>query len=58
VQLEGCIFIKNPEELQDAFDQLLANADIRHEKGHICGTFVQMNKGATEVILRHLSSHH
>ncbi len=58
VQLEGCISIKNPEELQDAFDQLLANADIRHEKGHICGTFVQMNKGATAVILRHLSSHH
>jgi 3-deoxy-D-manno-octulosonic-acid transferase len=58
VQLEGCISIATQEALQDAFDQLLANDDIRHEKGHICGTFVQMNKGATEVILRHLSSHY
>jgi len=56
VHLEGCISIKNLEELQDAFDQLLANADIRHEKGHICGTFVQMNKGATDIILKYLQN--
>jgi 3-deoxy-D-manno-octulosonic-acid transferase len=58
VQLEGCISIATQEALQDAFDQLLANEDIRHEKGHICSTFVQMNKGATDVILKHLSSHY
>lgn len=56
VHLEGCISIKNAEELQDAFDQLLANEDIRHEKGHICGTFVQMNKGATGIILNYLGT--
>jgi 3-deoxy-D-manno-octulosonic-acid transferase len=56
VQLEGCISIKNQEELQDAFALLIANEDIRHEKGHICSTFVQMNKGATGIILRHLQN--
>jgi 3-deoxy-D-manno-octulosonic-acid transferase len=56
VQLEGCISIKNQEELKDAFDLLMTNVDIRHEKGHICSTFVQMNKGATGIILKHLSN--
>lgn len=56
VQLEGCISIKNREELKDAFDLLMTNEDIRHEKGHICSTFVQMNKGATGIILRHLQN--
>lgn len=54
VHLEGCVSISNENELHDAFDHLIANDDIRHEKGHICGTFVQMNKGATEIILKHL----
>jgi len=57
VQLEGCLSIKNQEELQDAFALLIANEDVRHEKGHICSTFVQMNKGATGIILRHLNNH-
>ena len=28
--------------------------DIRHEKGHMCSTFVQMNKGATNRILKYI----
>jgi 3-deoxy-D-manno-octulosonic-acid transferase len=51
VNMEGCISISNKNELQDAFSNLIANNDIRHEKGHICSTFVQMNKGATEIIM-------
>ncbi|TBX69510.1 3-deoxy-D-manno-octulosonic acid transferase [Flavobacterium silvisoli] len=54
VNLEGCISVNNQEQLNDAFNLLIANTDIRHEKGHICATFVQMNKGATEVIMKHL----
>ncbi len=54
VNLGGCISINTQNELNDAFNQLLMNADIRHEKGHICSTFVQMNKGATERILNQL----
>ncbi len=54
VNLGGCISINTQNELNDAFNQLLINEDIRHEKGHICSIFVQMNKGATERILNQL----
>lgn len=51
----GCISISNIKELQDALDNLISNEDIRHEKGHICDTFVQMNKGATVTILNSIN---
>lgn len=54
VHQEGCISITNQNELNDTFSNLISNEDIRLEKGHICSTFVQMNKGATEVILKHI----
>lgn len=54
VHQEGCISIKNENELKLAFDSLLYNSDERHEKGHICETFVQMNKGATSKIINHI----
>lgn len=56
VNMEGCISISNQKELNDAFSNLIFNEDIRLEKGHICSTFVQMNKGATDVILNHLDN--
>ena len=55
VGMEGCISIKNQSELNEAFDLLLQNEDERYEKGHICSTFVQMNKGATNAILKYIS---
>ena len=54
VYQEGCISITNQNELNDTFSNLISNEDIRHEKGHICATFVQMNKGATAVILKYI----
>ena len=54
VNQQGCISISNQNELNDAFNLLLHNEDERHEKGHICSTFVQMNKGATAIILNHI----
>ena len=54
VGLGGCISVKNQSELNDTFNLLLQNKEERLEKGHICSTFVQMNKGATEQILKHL----
>lgn len=51
VHLEGCISISNQEELNDAFTNLITNKVILDEKGPICSTFVQMNKGATALIL-------
>ena len=55
VGLGGCISVKNQSELNDAFNLLLQNKEERLEKGHICSTFVQMNKGATEHILNNIS---
>ena len=56
VNIEGCISISNKNELSDAFSNLISNDDVRNEKGHICSTFVQMNKGATTIILNHINS--
>ena len=55
VNREGCISISNKKELMDAFSNLIANDNIRHEKRHICNTFVQMNKGATDIIMKKIN---
>jgi len=54
VNMEGCVSIATPSELHQAFENLIQNETIRNEKGHICSTFVQMNKGATESILKYI----
>jgi 3-deoxy-D-manno-octulosonic-acid transferase len=54
VNMEGCISIQNQTKLNEALNLLLQNEDERFEKGHICSTFVQMNKGATAVIMNHI----
>jgi 3-deoxy-D-manno-octulosonic-acid transferase len=54
VHQEGCISINTQTELNETLNNLISNEDIRHEKGHICETFVQMNKGATDIILKHI----
>jgi 3-deoxy-D-manno-octulosonic-acid transferase len=54
VNLEGCLTIHNQTQLNEAFDLLLQNEDERLEKGHICSTFVQMNKGATQTIMAYI----
>ena len=54
VNREGCISIQNQTQLNETFDRLLQNEDERHEKGHICSTFVQMNIGATQTIMTHI----
>ena len=56
VAMDGCLSISSENELENAFDLLLQNKDERHEKGHICSTFVEMNKGATALILKHIEN--
>ena len=56
VNMEGCISIQNQSQLNEAFELLLHNEDERLEKGHICSTFIQMNKGATQTIMNHILS--
>lgn len=57
VNMEGCLSISNQNELNEAFENLIQNDDVRYEKGHICATFVQMNKNATEIILKQIPQH-
>jgi 3-deoxy-D-manno-octulosonic-acid transferase len=54
VNLGGCVSVTNQKELNEALENLIRNDDIRREKGHTSSTFVQMNKGATAVILKHI----
>ncbi|GEM54745.1 3-deoxy-D-manno-octulosonic acid transferase [Flavobacterium branchiophilum NBRC 15030 = ATCC 35035] len=56
VQMGGCVTIQDAATLKEAFDLLLQNDDVRHEKGYICHTFVQMNKGATALVLAKIKS--
>jgi 3-deoxy-D-manno-octulosonic-acid transferase len=54
VKMEGCISIANQEDLNEALDKLSQNAAVRYEKGHICSTFVEMNKNASETIMNYI----
>jgi 3-deoxy-D-manno-octulosonic-acid transferase len=55
VRLNGCVSISNQNQLNDVFDNLIENRNFRIEKGNICATFVQKNKGATAIILNKLN---
>ena len=55
VNLGGCVSVSTQMQLNEILDNLLQNEDERLEKGHICSTFVQMNKGATNIIINHLT---
>lgn len=56
VNMEGCISISNQKQLNEALENLIRNEDVRLETGHICSTFVKMNKGATEIILKQIAN--
>jgi 3-deoxy-D-manno-octulosonic-acid transferase len=54
VNLGGCIAVTNQKKLNETFDSLIQNGEERYEKGHICATFVQTNRGATGIILKNI----
>jgi 3-deoxy-D-manno-octulosonic-acid transferase len=54
VNLNGCLSIQNQTQLNETLNLLLQNEGERFEKGHICSTFIQMNKGATAIIMNHI----
>ncbi|OCB74526.1 3-deoxy-D-manno-octulosonic acid transferase [Flavobacterium crassostreae] len=58
VNLGGCKSILNLKELQKVVDDLLLNTAYRSETGHICNTFVTMNKGATAIIMKNIDTTH
>lgn len=52
VHLEGALSVSNQKELNHVFEDLILNDAFRSEKGHICSTFISMNKGATNSIIK------
>jgi 3-deoxy-D-manno-octulosonic-acid transferase len=55
VNIEGCVSVSNKKELEATLTSLILIEVEREEKGHICETFVQMNKGATDIIMNAIS---
>lgn len=56
VNMGGCVSISDKESLFVILEILINNEDIRNEKGHICSTFVEMNKGATAIVMNYLGN--
>lgn len=56
IHMGGCIEVKNKKGLEDTFLSLIHNDDYRRETGHAAGTFVRMNRGAVDVIIRKLTA--
>jgi 3-deoxy-D-manno-octulosonic-acid transferase len=57
VNMGGCEVISNEKELKETFDNLIQNRAVREEKGTICSTFVTMNTGALDSILKYITNH-
>jgi 3-deoxy-D-manno-octulosonic-acid transferase len=53
VNMGGCISVSNKAELNAALKDLITDANFRSEKV-ISAAFVQMNKGATNIILKNV----
>lgn len=51
VALGGCIVISNEEELRQNLNHLIKDQNFLNEKGQICRSFIQENKGATNSIM-------
>jgi len=51
VNAGGCMVILNQNELKNTFDNLLFNENFRNEKALICKSYIQDNKGATNLII-------
>ncbi|PWB19408.1 3-deoxy-D-manno-octulosonic acid transferase [Flavobacterium sp. HTF] len=51
VALGGCIVISNEEEIRQNLNRLIKDRNFLNEKGQICRSFIQENKGATNSIM-------
>ncbi len=55
VNLGGCMVVSDKEELKQIFDGLLSDQNFLSEKGKICRSYIQNNKGATSTIINTIS---
>lgn len=52
VHLGGCMVISSKGELKQTFNHMLSDKNFLEEKGRICKSYIQDNKGATNTILK------
>jgi len=52
VHLGGCMVISSKGELNQTFNHMLSDKNFLEEKGRICKSYIQDNKGATNTILK------
>ncbi len=57
VHLNGIVSVANKKEFDHAFDDLLANENLRDAKGKICSDYINNQKGATPIIIDFLKTH-
>lgn len=55
VQMGGCIVVNNKQEMEETLSLLAYDEVYRAEKGHIAGTFVSMNRGAVDTIMKKIA---
>ncbi|MBZ4044464.1 3-deoxy-D-manno-octulosonic acid transferase [Flavobacterium hibisci] len=55
VNIGGCMVVSDKEELKQIFDRLLSDQNFLSEKGKICRSYIQNNKGATSTIINTIS---
>jgi len=55
IDLNGVISIATEEEFKRNLQDLVANHELRKQKGIICKTFIEKNLGATQIILNYLA---
>ena len=56
IRLKGAFCINNYDEFKSIIENLLKNNSELDEKSNICKNFVFDNKGATDIIIKHLQS--
>jgi len=56
VQANGVIVVRNEVEMTNTLSDLVSNDIYRLETGHIAGTFVSMNRGAVNHIIKHITN--
>ncbi|OXA96200.1 3-deoxy-D-manno-octulosonic acid transferase [Flavobacterium hercynium] len=56
VALGGCTVISNLDELKESLDLLITDTNLLQEKGQICKSYIQDNKGATNTIMQQVYS--
>jgi 3-deoxy-D-manno-octulosonic-acid transferase len=54
VQAQGVIVVRNEAEMTNTLHDLTTNDVYRYETGHIAGTFVSMNRGAVNHIIKYI----